>query len=53
LLFGERRCASAGLRTVESWLAELAAHLKTGLQEMEDALCNWQKSPERYQRFRG
>jgi Alpha-glutamyl/putrescinyl thymine pyrophosphorylase clade 3 len=32
---------------------ELANHLVVGLQEIEDSVCNWQKSPERYRCFRG
>jgi hypothetical protein len=33
--------------------AEIAEYLGIGLQEVEDAVCNWQKSPNRYQFFRG
>ncbi len=31
----------------------LGDRLQVGMQEMEDALCNWQKSPGRFARFRG
>lgn len=31
----------------------LGAHLGVGMQEMEDALCNWGKNPHRYTYFRG
>ena len=33
--------------------AELAIHLDIGMQAMEDALCNWQKSPNLFIPFRG
>lgn len=29
----------------------IANHLGVGFQEMEDSLCNWQKSPNHYKRF--
>lgn len=32
---------------------ELGASLGVGMQVIEDALCNWGKSPARYKRFRG
>lgn len=31
----------------------LAQHLNIGYQEMEDALCNWQKSPDQYTYYTG
>jgi hypothetical protein len=34
-------------------LVELARHLKVGMQEMEDSICNWQKSPKKYKYFGG
>lgn len=51
LLFG----ASANVRrnTLDAWLRELDAQLKVGMQVLEDALCNWQKSPVDFVRFRG
>lgn len=33
--------------------ARLATHLGVGMQVLEDALCNWQKSPECFTPFRG
>jgi hypothetical protein len=39
--------------TLDQWLAELDADLLTGMQVLEDALCNWQKSPEAFIHFRG
>ena len=50
LLFGARK---AKLRDFDEWLVELGAHLGVGMQELEDALCNWQKSPEKFVPFRG
>jgi hypothetical protein len=32
---------------------ELGQALNIGMQELEDALCNWQKSPANYRYFRG
>jgi hypothetical protein len=32
---------------------ELGQVLNIGMQELEDALCNWQKSPTKYEYFRG
>jgi hypothetical protein len=31
----------------------LEADLGVGMQAMEDALCNWQKSPRRFVHFKG
>ncbi len=49
LLFGEQ----ARVATLDSWLLELDARLHVGMQVLEDALCNWQKSPNRFVPFRG
>ncbi len=38
---------------VEVVLADLGGHLGVGMQEMEDALCNWQKNPRTFVHFRG
>lgn len=42
-------------RQLETFLGELKDHLNLhfGMQVLEDALCNWQKSPSRYEYFRG
>ena len=40
-------------RQLDQWLVELEAHLSVGMQVLEDSLCNWQKSPDRFDRFRG
>ena len=36
----------------DQWLQELDKLLKVGMQVLEDALCNWQKSPEVFKPFR-
>jgi hypothetical protein len=50
LLFGEQEVRPL---TVDSWLIELDAVLHVGMQVLEDALCNWQKNPQQFVRFRG
>jgi hypothetical protein len=49
LLFGVPGSATE----LDSWLVELDAKLHVGMQVLEDALCNWQKSPTRFKPFRG
>lgn len=41
------------LQEMENRLITLAQYLEVGLQEMEDSLCNWQKSPASYRLFSG
>lgn len=54
LLFGGRVLATRlNADALDDWLVELANTLNVGMQEMEDALCNWQKSPSKFIRFRG
>lgn len=48
LLFGSRQSAAV----LDQWLVELDDQLRVGMQALEDALCNWQKSPERFKPFR-
>jgi hypothetical protein len=48
LLFG-----NAGATTLDEWAAQLARNLQVGMQVMEDSLCNWQKSPDKFKAFRG
>ena len=38
---------------LEELLVELGTELSVGMQVLEDALCNWQKEPGRFRRFRG
>ena len=49
LLFG----GGLSLNELDQACARLAAHLDVSPQVIEDALCNWQKSPEKYIYFRG
>jgi hypothetical protein len=51
LLFGKRATTAA----LDEWLIELEAYLGLdfGMQVLEDALCNWQKSPGKFVPFRG
>ena len=49
LLFGGRRSAAE----LDAWLVELDARLHVGMQVLEDAICNWQKSPGTFGPFRG
>jgi Alpha-glutamyl/putrescinyl thymine pyrophosphorylase clade 3 len=54
LLYGPA-AAAQNPATVNQWLVELEADLglPMGMQILEDALCNWQKSPDALVRFRG
>ena len=38
---------------LNEWVSELAISLGVGMQEIEDSLCNWQKSPSEFIAFRG
>jgi hypothetical protein len=49
LLYG--RDASAAV--LDAWLLELDTEICVGMQVLEDALCNWQKSPAQFIPFRG
>lgn len=53
LLFDGQIDSKTGARTLEARVAALEKHLGVGMQVMEDALCNWQKSPGKYLQFRG
>jgi hypothetical protein len=53
LLFGGRKDAALSSSDLDQWLVELDAELNVGMQVLEDALCNWQKSPGKFERFRG
>jgi len=51
-LFGSK-AAPLDRHELDSWLVELADDIGVGMQVMEDALCNWQKSPKKYKHYRG
>jgi hypothetical protein len=53
LLFGGSAIADISPKTLDAYLILLDAQLHVGMQALEDALCNWQKSPTNYQYFRG
>jgi hypothetical protein len=52
LLFGISSGKRVSRADLDAWLVELAGHLKVGMQVMEDAVCNWQKSPNEFVAFR-
>lgn len=54
LLFGNQT-SGATPREIDRWLTELGERLGIymGMQVIEDALCNWQKSPNLFVPFRG
>ena len=53
LLFGGVGGAKLPAGDLEQRLAELGQETGLGPQVLEDALCNWQKSPAAYELFRG
>ncbi|EPB8041999.1 alpha-glutamyl/putrescinyl thymine pyrophosphorylase clade 3 protein [Pseudomonas aeruginosa] len=53
LLFLGRTNGEASRRTLDQWIVSLDTYLDVGMQVLEDALCNWQKSPGKYIQFRG
>ncbi|MEO8297802.1 MAG: hypothetical protein ABI574_08330 [Burkholderiales bacterium] len=53
LLFDGQIDSNTGARVLEARVAALERQLGVGMQVMEDAMCNWQKSPNSYQPFRG
>jgi len=53
LLFGGDRNAHLDESALENLLQDLDAKLNVGMQVLEDALCNWQKSPTHFVHFRG
>ena len=53
LLFTGDEMASIGPADLDAWLIALDSDLDVGMQVLEDALCNWQKSPLEFVPFRG
>lgn len=53
LLFTGTVANSVKPAELDKWVMELDEMLKLGMQVLEDSLCNWQKSPDRFLRFRG
>lgn len=53
LLIGGRTNANLDVAVLEDILIELCDALSVGCDVIEDAICNWQKSPARFIAFRG
>jgi hypothetical protein len=53
LLFDGRPDGQSPLTELQSMLDALDADLQVTMKVMEDALCNWQKSPKRFVHFKG
>ncbi|MDO8261705.1 MAG: hypothetical protein Q7T21_00615 [Gallionella sp.] len=53
LLFTGNPKANLSCSELDARLVQLEGYLVVGMQAMEDALCNWQKSPEEFKSFRG
>ncbi|QDY40235.1 hypothetical protein CHR26_06205 [Pseudomonas putida] len=53
LLFGGATSANIPAADLEQRIQQLDAVLGVGMQVLEDALCNWQKSPGHFIKFRG
>ena len=53
LLFTGHRNGKVPRTKLEAWLVTLGSYLGVGQQVLEDALCNWQKSPHNFIPFRG
>lgn len=53
LLFGGATTSNLSAGVLEQKIQHLDSFLAVGMQVIEDALCNWQKSPGRFLRFRG
>lgn len=53
LLFLGSRTAHGSVDQLQAWLDELDSSLHVGMIVMEDALCNWQKSPEVFVHYKG
>lgn len=53
LLFNGNPNAAAAPADLDEWLADLGVQAGLSMQVLEDALCNWQKTPNKYKLFRG
>jgi hypothetical protein len=53
LLFDGRRDGPSNNQQLQSWLDRLDRDLQGGMCVVEDALCNWQKSPSKFEHFKG
>lgn len=53
LLFGPFEGRNLSAMELDSRLVEFEGYLSLGFDALEDALCNWQKSPSNFKPFRG
>lgn len=53
LLFADDTKARLPASIMEERVTQLGDDLGVGMQVLEDSLCNWQKSPDRFRPFRG
>jgi hypothetical protein len=53
LLFGGARTSNISVVVLDNWLTELDSYLQVGMQVIEDSICNWQKEPMLFKKFRG
>lgn len=53
LLYGDQGGHKAQASALDERLVELESYLRIGFDSLEDALCNWQKSPGMFKPFRG
>ena len=53
LLFAGDAKAQLAAGDLDQWLRDFDGRLGVGMQALEDALCNWQKSPLKFKAFRG
>jgi hypothetical protein len=53
MLFGGNAAANLSANELDTFLNELDSQILVGMQVLEDALCNWQKSPGQFVSFRG
>ena len=53
LLFAGNANAGTGHVPLQEWLDELDTTLQVGMEVLEDAICNWQKSPTAFVHFKG
>lgn len=53
LLFDGNKLGASSPDKLDQLFLDMDKDLKVGMQVLEDATCNWQKSPRKYLRFRG
>ncbi len=53
LFHGSQTAPGIATGVLDARVRELGSALQVGMQEMEDSLCNWQKSPAQFMAYRG